>query len=190
MMKRLRTAGLPLTVFGWLATAMNVLGADGTVVVTTPAAPALAPAALGCAVPQESFFHSCWKKVVTPTIEMKQHDRVCYDCKEYDWARTRCVCTPILTDKCPCLDKYAGRLPKPLEPECVKCGKPHTRKVLIKHFVNEELPWPKCEVTRVPKGEASCPTGSVVETVIPADPATVVLPAATVPAAPASSKTK
>jgi hypothetical protein len=84
-------------------------------------------------------------KVVCPTIEPVKHTRYCYDVKIEDYCRTRCAHTPILSifchDRCGKCAENCGEA----DP-CHKCGKPRTRKVLIKEFVTEEVPTPRCRV--------------------------------------------
>lgn len=109
-----------------------------------PVAPPLDAGAAGATAP------SCgpYKLVACPAVENKKHTRYCYDCKEEDYCYTKWAHIPILTyfchdhcGTCGCADDG--------EP-CHKCGHPRTRKVLIKCFVTEEVPTPKCNVTRQP----------------------------------------
>lgn len=96
-------------------------------------------------------------KVVEPTTVKKKNYRICYDCKEVDYASTRCLRTPILDHRCPdgaC--KHTGLFSLVCECcgleglGCVRCGKPHTRKVLIKKIITEEIQVPACKVQRIP----------------------------------------
>jgi hypothetical protein len=90
--------------------------------------------------------------VAVATVEKKQHTRVCYDCKEEEYCRTRCLHTPILSTRChehwPCAGG-CGCPPEVPSPECIRCGCVRTRKVLIKKFITEEVPVPACKVEHV-----------------------------------------
>ncbi len=96
------------------------------------------------------------QKVVRPTVVDVKHTRICYDAREEDFALTRCVPTPILTSEC-FEKKWWFHAPKPLTADCVNCGKPRVRKILIKRFITETVTVPKCEVQRVTAPVADLP---------------------------------
>lgn len=107
------------------------------------------PSAPGC-------YRSFWKVAVPTTVKKKNH-RICYDCKEEDYAHTRCLPTPIPSHQCPnggCehfgLFGWMGKCGWGESLGCVHCGKPHTRKVLIKKIITEEAEVPACKVERIP----------------------------------------
>src|SRR4051794_4105001 len=129
-MRKLRLiAGLLLALLGATA-ALPSPGADDPPPATAgpaPAAPAAAspgPAPPPC--PPEG------PAVAIPTVAKKKHTRICYECKEEDYCRTRCVPTPILTSECHGHGTGCGCPAEAPPPECNKCGPVRTRKVLIK----------------------------------------------------------
>jgi len=165
-MKRLLTPFV-LTVLAWLGT------------LPAPAqdkapAPIVAPPSSGA--PNDST--PC-KKVACPTMENVKHTCVRYDVKEEDYCATKCAHISIFTRLCQCCCGKGAPGANEAEP-CHKCGQPRTRKVLIKEFVTEEVPTPKCRVDRV--GE-SCP--AVHPALVPAIPAGTKPPAAPVEQIPA-----
>jgi hypothetical protein len=87
-------------------------------------------------------------KTVCPVVGNVKHTRYCYDVKEEDYAYTKWVHSPILSIFCHDHCGKCGGCPDETEP-CHNCGHAHTRKVLIKEFVPEEVPTPKCKVERV-----------------------------------------
>lgn len=91
-------------------------------------------------------------KFVQPTLETVKHTRYCYACKVYDECPTCCARTPILTTLCPWCTKCKSCDCEDVS--CIKCGKPYCRRVLIKKFVTEEVPRPRCVVESVP---LTCP---------------------------------
>ncbi len=86
------------------------------------------------------------RKVVHPTTETVKREEVCYDAKEYDYAKAHTFCAHLWNKICPCA---ASTGCEETCPSCVRCGKARVRKVLIKKITVEEVEKPKCVVERV-----------------------------------------
>jgi hypothetical protein len=113
------------------------------------------------------YSSSCgwFRKCVHPTVENVTHKCVRYDCEEEDYAYTKCAHTPILGRFC---DVHCWLCGHHADESCPKCGHPRTRKVLIKEFVPEEVPTPKCQVERVPApAKPACGTPTVPKATCP-----------------------
>jgi len=109
--------------------------------------------------PPSSCFMTIVRKVIQPSTETVKHTRICYDCKEYDYAKTRCAKTPIFTRECPDCEKHPPQAYP--SPDCVKFGPIKTRRVLIKKIIPEDVVKPKAEVQCVtevvPSPFPTCP---------------------------------
>jgi hypothetical protein len=114
------------------------------------------------------------EKVAHPTIEKVPHTRYCYDVKEEHYCYPKGVHSPILTIFC---HDHCGKCEgcQDQADPCHNCGQPRTRKVLIKEFVTEEIPTPKCQVERVgectPRPACSPGPCHLEEGVLPQNPA-------------------
>src|SRR5262245_40863966 len=63
------------------------------------------PAAVDCPGVPGGPCESAPCMAIRPATETVKHTRICYDCKEYHYARTCGAKTPILTRDCPECDK-------------------------------------------------------------------------------------
>lgn len=137
------------------------VNAQEKIVAPLPPPPAPAPvASAACPEVVSECAPPCGpcKRVVSPTVENVKHVRYCYDVKEEDYAYTWGAHIPLLTSKCRDHCGQCGSCAE--EPDtCHKCGCPHTRKVLIKIIVTEQIPTPKCRVDRVPECNPCAPCG-------------------------------
>lgn len=79
----------------------------------------------------------CNKHVVA-VQDTKKVTKAVYDVKCVDYAYKKCA----FGYEFGCCSSCDGGG----NPDCVKCGKPRTRKILLKKFVTEECPTTKCEV--------------------------------------------
>ena len=77
-------------------------------------------------------------KHVCPVQTTKKISRPVYDVKCVDFALKKCP--PCGYEHKCCTSCDGGN------PDCVKCGKIRTKKILLKKFVTEECPTTKCEV--------------------------------------------
>ena len=98
---------------------------------TPPAAPCEAP---------------CVHKVCVPEPTTVVKDKAIYDQRCVDYCLPKCSLWSILKGGCSCGD--GG---------CADCGRPRTRKVLIKRYVHEECPETKCVVVEQP----ACAAGAL-----------------------------
>ena len=87
-------------------------------------------------------------KVCVPVPTVKEETKVIYDDKCVDYCLPHCSLFSIFTGGCGCND--GG---------CPNCGRPRTRRVLIKKFVHEQCPEVKCEVRDAPPCATPCPPG-------------------------------
>jgi hypothetical protein len=112
----------------------------------------MAPAPPVVSAPVETLPDCCpCQKEVHAVVETVPHTRICYDCKDEDYAYTKHAHTPILTIFC---HDHCGKCECNETEPCHDCGHARTRKVLIKIIVTEPVAAPKCKVERVP----ICPT--------------------------------
>jgi hypothetical protein len=159
MVKDLQKHGMAalLALLGWVCSAGAEPEPLGPPKVLPPAAekkPETTPDSKQPATPPAGGRWNLIRKIVRPTTEQVKHTRICYDVKELDYAGTWCLPTPILTPDCPDEQKHA---PVPVVPlECVKCGQPYTRKVLLKKVITETVTKPKCEVQRLAPEPCPC----------------------------------
>ena|SRR5947209_800004 len=164
MFKRMLLAVLPLAALG--PPALPAAPAE----VGTPAAQSAAE----CPVPAPEPCPPEGPCIAVPTVEMKKHTRICYDCKQVEYCRTWCAHIPLLTEACHGCGhhKGCGCAAAPC-PECTRCGHVRTRKVLIKRIITEEVPVPACKVEHVaPTCPGVPPCGPVIppQGVAPAPP--------------------
>src|SRR4051812_27018009 len=109
MMKRtfsLRTSGVAVLVGLSLAPAMQ---AQGPPAAPPPALPVVTPAAGPACPAPEPCEQPATHKVPHAVVQPVPHTRICYDVKEEEFCKTCGARTPIVSTKCPCHDKHAGK---------------------------------------------------------------------------------